>query len=763
MKLIVTFLLFILPYLTLGQRVGLVLSGGGAKGLAHIGVIQALEEHGIPIDYVTGTSIGAIVGGLYAIGYTPDQMLEEFESEQFFLWSRGIIPEEYKYFYKKPELDSRMFSVSFKRKENLLKPILPSYLIPTHQMDIAFMSIYAPGSAKANNNFDSLMVPFRAVGADIYNKKPRIFRNGSLSNAVRVSMTFPFYFRPIVIDSVPLFDGGIYNNFPWDVMYEDFKPDVIIGSKVSQNSPPPGEIDAFLQLEHMIMRMTDFDIPDTLGIVIDSDVEDLSLLDFSKSRELTRLGYEATLSLMDSIKSLVRRRVFLDEVLQKRIEFIKNQPDLVFDEITVKGLNDSQLEYVIRSIRRESSPTDFNQLKSEYFKLVSDKYISRIFPTPIYINEKQLFDLDLNVSLQPEFDLHIGGNISSSSLNQGFLGIDYKLFRKSPTLFSINSYFGRLYSSAQAKVRQDYPTRIPFYIQLSGILNRFDYYSSTTDPFFEDVKPPYLIKKERFGRLQFGFPTKPNSVLNLNINAGENDYEYYQVDNFRLNDTPDHTFLIFTNVGIGYEINNFTQKLFPNQGHSISLNVGYVTAREEHKPGSTSPSVIDDFLYHEWMSARLNVHKYYPVVPNRISLGVYVDLTYTNRPFFVNYSSTMLSSPGFTPTPHSKTQFIKYFHADKYMGVGLLPVFNISSDISLRTELYLFQPYRMTLRNSENFTPYYGEPFKDRFFMSSTSLVYHTPVGPISASLHYYPKEVKQLYFTFNFGYILFNKSSLQY
>jgi NTE family protein len=142
---------------------------------------------------------------------------------------------------------------------------------------------------------------------------------------------------------------------------------------------------------------------------------------------------------------------------------------------------------------------------------------------------------------------------------------------------------------------------------------------------------------------------------------------------------------------------------------------------------------------------------------------VYLDLTYTNRPFFVNYSSTILSAPGFNPTPHSNTQFIQYFHADKYLALGIIPIFHISNDISLRTEFYLYQPHRMILRNTDDFTPYYGEPLKERFFLGSTSLVYHTPIGPLSASLNYYPKEVKQLYFTINFGYILFNRSSLQY
>ncbi|MFO8022895.1 MAG: patatin-like phospholipase family protein, partial [Perlabentimonas sp.] len=325
MKLLYTILFTFLSLLSFSQKVGLVLSGGGAKGLAHIGVIKALEENEIPIDYITGTSIGAIVGGLYAVGYTPDQMIKKFESEEFYRWSNGIIPEEYIYYYKKRDPNASMFNLAATIENALPKPIVPSYLIPTHQMDIAFMEIYAPGAANANYNFDSLFVPFRAVAADIYNKKPYIFKSGDLGTAVRASMTFPFYFRPISIDSIPLFDGGIYNNFPWDIMIEDFNPDIIIGSKVSKNAPPPDDMSLFLQLEHMIVGMTDFDLPDSLGVLIDNDSDDVSLLDFERTQELVQKGYESTNNLIDSIKGLIARRKNFSELQNERNKFVQNQ------------------------------------------------------------------------------------------------------------------------------------------------------------------------------------------------------------------------------------------------------------------------------------------------------------------------------------------------------------------------------------------------------------------------------------------------------
>ena len=106
-----------------GRGVGLVLSGGGARGLAHIGVIKALEENHIPIDYISGTSIGAIVGVFYALGYTPDEMLQLFKSQEFKYWSSGDIPERYRYYFLQYGNDARLLTLSVARQDSLLWPL----------------------------------------------------------------------------------------------------------------------------------------------------------------------------------------------------------------------------------------------------------------------------------------------------------------------------------------------------------------------------------------------------------------------------------------------------------------------------------------------------------------------------------------------------------------------------------------------------------------------------------------------------------------
>lgn len=125
-------------------------------------------------------------------------------------------------------------------------------------MNFAFMRIFAPYSAQANNDFNQLFVPFRAVASDVYHKRAVILRNGDLGDAVRASMSFPFVFKPIEIDSVLVYDGGIYNNFPVDVMKEDFNPDVIIGSVVATEVTKPKEDNLMTQIENMVMQKSDY-------------------------------------------------------------------------------------------------------------------------------------------------------------------------------------------------------------------------------------------------------------------------------------------------------------------------------------------------------------------------------------------------------------------------------------------------------------------------------------------------------------------------
>ena len=395
-------LLFFLLSSIQAQKVGLVLSGGGAKGMTHIGIIRALEEHGIPIDYITGTSMGAIVGSMYAMGYTPDEMEELISSPDFKRWYSGEIETQYEYYFKKDRPSPAFFNFHFSLGDTLetkkRQLSLPTNVVNPIQMNVVFLQLFAQATATCNEDFDNLFVPFRCVASDIYNKKELVMSKGSLGDAVRASMSFPFVFKPIEIDGTLAYDGGIYNNFPTDVMQNHFQPDVIIGSVVSTNPNKPTEGDLMSQIENMVMQKTNYEMPDSVGILMTFKYDNVNLLDFNRLEELHDIGYERTMSLMDSIKGRVQRRISTDSLNLRRKQYKEKYPPLLFRDIYITGANEEQQIYIRKEFHDENSKIfTLNDLKRAYFRLLADNMISEIIPHAVYNKEEGLFDLHLKV------------------------------------------------------------------------------------------------------------------------------------------------------------------------------------------------------------------------------------------------------------------------------------------------------------------------------------------------------------------------------
>ncbi|MFV0266441.1 MAG: patatin-like phospholipase family protein, partial [Draconibacterium sp.] len=542
MKIRLSLSLFLLLIVIHGnsQSVGVVLSGGGAKGMAHIAVLRVLEENNIPIDYISGTSIGAIVGGLYAAGYTPDEMEELFKSDDFYFWSTGKIQTAYRYYFKQPEADPTWLQLRITKKNEKLKLLPPTNIIPAEQMDFAFMELTAATSAACDYDFNQLMVPFFCVAADVYNSKPVVLRNGDLGNAIRASMTVPLYFKPIEINGNLLFDGGLLNNFPTQQMKEIFKPDIIIGHKVANNVRAAEADDLMQQISNLVMRPTNFEIDPKDGILLETRFEDVGLLDFAKIDQAMESGGKTAMNALDSIKALVTRRVSKEEVQDKRNNFVAHKPALYFQNIQVGGVEDNlQRQFIIQSIKHGMPIVSLDNLKKEYFKLVSDQQVKSIQPITYYNKETGYFDLHLKVEPEKKVDVNIGGNISTKPINQGYVGVNYRMYNRRAYLLNSNLFFGRFYSSFKLGGRIDYPSRLPYYLASYFTLNRWDYFASSSELFFENVRPPYIIRDELSFRVETGFPLGLNSKFYTGVAYSSASDQYYQTEIFNKEDEPD--------------------------------------------------------------------------------------------------------------------------------------------------------------------------------------------------------------------------------
>lgn len=394
------------------QKVGLVFSGGGASGVSHIGVLKALEENNIPIDYITGTSMGALIGGLYAAGYSPLEIEQLFLSKQFREWAEGEIDEKYEYYLR--EKDENPALITFKIEvDTLFETTLPTNLISPTSVDYGLMKFLAPSSALAKSNFDNLFVPYRCVASDIISKKSVILKWGSLATAVRASMAYPFYLSPISYKGKLLFDGGLYNNFPFDVLDDEFAPEFVIGSNVSSNFDPPDEDNIVSQVKAIIADDTDYSIPIEKGIMIEPEASDFALFDFSKNAELIEIGYKATMQKMPELLKRIERRTMVSDLKSKRAWYKSKLPRLVFDDVKIEGLTLHQNEYVRKSMRFKGDSISALDLESEYIKISSDDKIKSIYPSASFNSETQKFTLNLKAKKEKDLFVSFGGVFSS--------------------------------------------------------------------------------------------------------------------------------------------------------------------------------------------------------------------------------------------------------------------------------------------------------------------------------------------------------------
>ena len=541
------------------QKVGVVLSGGGAAGTAHVGVLKALEENDIPIDYIVGTSIGAIVGAFYASGYSPEEIEAIMLSQDFQEIASGITEPRQEFFFKKSESNPSILNFNF-NLDSVFSSNLPTNFVSSSAIDYSLMEIFSPATAASNNNFDSLMIPFRCLAANITKRKEKIFRQGDLSTAVRASMTFPFYIAPISIDGDLMFDGGIYNNFPVSVLCEEFEVDYIIASNVADESSNPKEDDLFSQLRSFFMQPANFEIPCAKGIIINSDVQHITTFDFYQSGVALQSGYVSTNLLMDSIKKNVTTRRSGEINDKKRAIFNEKKPNLKYGDITFQNYHKRQVKYFKAALESKEGIVQPQKFEKEFFKLNSNEKILSIQPVAKFNKITGAFDVDLKVKKNKKFDAAFGGVIASNPFSSGFFELGYKTLKSTEIRATGNVYFGNFYNSAQAKVRWDVPFDLPLYISSQFTINRFDYFGNGSF-LIEESNPPFIIASERFWNINLGLPILNQGKMVLGTSLFWQEDEYHQTDNFRRTDTADFTKFNGQTNFIKFQVNNLQPKV----------------------------------------------------------------------------------------------------------------------------------------------------------------------------------------------------------
>jgi len=755
--------LLLAPLFSSGQKVAVVLSGGGAKGLAHVGVLKALEENDIPIDYIVGTSMGGIVAACYAAGYSTTEIEMMMLSEDFQRWVNGELEKGYNYYYSK-DTDHPSFLSLQLSLDSTLNATIASSLASDLSLNFALLERFGQASANARYNFDSLLIPTRIMAADIFTQNEIAIDSGSLGSAVRATLSVPFFYKPIKFNDKYLFDGGIYNNFPVDVAQREFNPDVIIGVNVSSkifNDYPKFQDDELLNRSLLFMLLDKSNpesIPDS-GVYLEPNLDGYTSFDFGKVKSLIDSGYIAANRSMDEIKSKVSKRLSCDDITARRNTFhAKNRP-FVFTDIKFNGFNSKQRKFIKHIFRyKEGKKLYFNDIKKGYFRLVSEQYFNTIYPSMQFDENTKSYQLTINGRPESNLNIEMGGAIATRNISQIFLGVRHYYFNNFLLKNSFNFYAGSFYKSAQLKSKLNFPALGQFYLEADLIYNHWDFLEEE-DIFTTENKPTFLTRTDRKYGLNLGFPvgTKFKAVANAAwINNAD---EFTNTAGFSSGDTLDRIELSGLRAGIHFSRNNLNRKQYASEGSAFKLSLDYFDINERYEPGSTSTSSQIISSERQWIRAKGTIEQYFN--SGKYSTGYYFQGHFSNQPFFANYTATLLNSPGFTAMQDSETRFLQKFQAHNYLTFGLRNVITISKNLDFRLEGYAFKAIEAIEQRSDQ-SAFYNDDLSKIFLAGTSSIVFHSPVGPVSINVNYYDDPENQWSLLMHVGYLLFQPRSLE-
>jgi NTE family protein len=758
---LLSFTLFI-SFSVTAQKVGLVLSGGAAKGISHIGVLKALEENEIPIDYIVGTSMGGIIAGCYAAGMSPDQIEHMVLSPEFIRWVNGRPEPGYNYFYHQGEVNPHFLKLNLSL-DSILNFQFNASIASDVTLNFVLAEKLAEASAISRNNFDSLFIPLRVVAADIFTQNQVILGKGSLSDALRATQTVPFFYHPIRVEGKYLFDGGVYNNFPVDVAQETFKPDVIIGSNVSTKiyNEYPYDLDDKLIGNSLLFLLLDKSDPSSVpkeGVYIQPNLKGYTSFDFGFARSLIDSGYVQTLRQIEEIKSKVHSRRTCDDVAGERNKFNNRNIPVVFNEVLYKGFSGKQKRYLdhIFHVNRKENILYYNQIKKSYFRLVSEEYFNNVYPNILYDSIENQFKFQLTRRPQKNFQVDFGGVLATRDVSNIFLGFNY--YRFTHQLFHFYGGFqtGNFYKSAILKMRLDFPFQL-FVEPILGY-NSWDYLGSN-DLLKESSSPTVLKRLNRKYGVHLGWPIANLFKSTIGIEGINNIDQYGNHNVFISSDTLDVLKLTGFKTELNFSANTLNRKQYASAGKAYTLAGQYFHMKERFNPGNTSIETDAVTNKHQWFRLRASAEQYFDA--GWFKPGFYAEAVFSNQPFFSNYRGTIINTPALFPLQDSRTLLLENLRSFNYLSLGIRNVFSLRNKLDFRLEAYMFKPIEYLYQNLNQEATTVSD-FKSIYFAGTAGLVMHSPIGPVSFSVNYYDDAEDQLGAFLHVGFLLFDKHSLE-
>lgn len=613
-------ILLVLCELSFGERkkVGIVLSGGGAKGVAHIGVLKVLEEAGIPIDYIAGTSMGAIVGGLYSVGYdakTLDSLVRVQD------WAFLLSDRVYRYdlpFSEKEINEKYLLSIPFGEGRRIK---VPAGFISGQNIYNLFSELTI--GYHDSLSFEQLPIPFACVSANMVDGKEVVMDCGKLPLAMRASMAIPGVFAPVILDSMVLVDGGISNNFPADVV-KAMGAEIIIGVDLSTGLK---DMEGLNNIMGMVDQLTSF-----MGMP--SYKKNLKLVDLYMNPGLK--GYTAASFNREAIDSMIVRgervaRSKWDEIIKLKEEIGLSPDENASPRIANKFLTNDSLaigEIYLEGVRKKDEKWIRRQMGLKEYSIISTKDLHRaigvLYGTGAFervsysLNGTPVYNLKLSCVEKPTSSLNFGFRFDSEEMASILLNttLSHRALRGSRL-----SLTGRL--SKNPYVLVDYSFGNTF-LRKVGISYMFKY--NDINLYDRGDKVDNLTFSYHRGDINFSDIYLRNCKFQLGVRYEYFDYKsaLYNTDYISKDVKSDGLFSYYASAH--YE--TFDKKYYPDKGLSLKVEYSLYTDNmvnyKDHAPFS---AISLDFQPAIKLTRRVYLM---PAVYGRVLIGKDIPFPYLN-------------------------------------------------------------------------------------------------------------------------------------
>jgi len=393
-------------------KIGLVLTGGGAKGFAHIGVLKVLEKAGVKIDYIGGTSMGAVVGGLYATGYNAEQIDSIFKNTNFDELLQDYIPRTSKSFYEKRNDELYAMSLPF-NKFSLGVPIALSKGMYNYNLLTKLTH-----SVRYVRDFNQLPIPFVCIATDIETGQEMVLNKGYLPQALLASSAFPTLFSPVELDGRMLIDGGVTNNYPIEEV-KKMGADIIIGVDVQDGLKDRNSLKEatkiLVQISNLQMIESMKDKIKKTDIYIKPDITNYSVISFDQGAEIIKKGEDAAMTVFDQLKTIAEKN---NSYKTQQIHVVRDT--IQVNQITINDVRDYTRAYIIGKLGfKQGSKIGYDDLKKGINTLNATGNFSAISYKINPFNNGDELDLNIKESKNRtflKFGLHYDGLYKSAAL-----------------------------------------------------------------------------------------------------------------------------------------------------------------------------------------------------------------------------------------------------------------------------------------------------------------------------------------------------------